>query len=155
VIVARTFSKIAGLAAMRLGYGVAPAALVQRMRPFAKGSQNVLVKFGGAASIRDTAAQAHVKTLNQDLRNRTMFELRGYGYEVLPSDTNFFMVGVRRDVREVAQEFAKRDVLVGRPFPPMTQHLRVSVGTADEMKRFVAAFKEIFPAATGSAGAGR
>lgn len=148
VIVTRTFSKIAGLAAMRLGYGLAPAPLIQRMRPFVTGSQNVLVKFGGAASIRDTAAQATVKALNIQVREKTMAELRAYGYEVLPSDTNFFMVGVRRHVQEVAQEFRKRNILVGRPFPPMTEHLRVSVGTQDEMNRFMAAFKEIFPPGT-------
>jgi histidinol-phosphate aminotransferase len=43
----------------------------------------------------------------------------------------------------VIAEFEKRGVLVGRPFPPMTEHLRVSIGTADEMRRFMAAFKEI------------
>jgi histidinol-phosphate/aromatic aminotransferase/cobyric acid decarboxylase-like protein len=48
----------------------------------------------------------------------------------------------------VSPEFTKRDVLVGRPFPPMTQHLRVSVGTADEMARFMTAFKEIFQPGT-------
>ena len=41
---------------------------------------------------------------------------------------------------------AKKGVLVGRPFPPMTTHMRVSIGTADEMARFMTAFKEIFPA---------
>jgi len=146
VIVTRTFSKIAGLAAMRLGYGIAPAAMIQRMRPFATGSQNVLVKFGGAASIKDTAAQQKVKALNIQVREKTMAELRAYGCEVLPSEANFFMVGIRRNVREVGPEFSKRDVLVGRPFPPMTEHLRVSVGTQDEMNRFMAAFKEIVPA---------
>lgn len=151
VIVTRTFSKIAGLAAMRLGYGIAPAALIQRMRPFATGSQNVLVKFGGAASIKDTAAQQKIKALNMQVRDKTTAELRAYGYEVIPSEANFFMVGIRRNVQAIGQEFSKRDVLVGRPFPPMTEHLRVSVGTQDEMNRFMAAFKEIFPAGTASA----
>ena len=151
VIVARTFSKIAGLAAMRLGYGVAPAALIQKMSPFSAGSQNVLVKFGGAASIADTAAQAKIKALNIEVRNKTVAELKAYGYEVLPSDTNFFMVGIRKNVQDVSPEFRKRDVLVGRPFPPMNQHLRVSVGTADEMRRFMVAFKEIFPQGTTTA----
>jgi len=45
----------------------------------------------------------------------------------------------------VIDEFKKRGVLVGRPFPPMLEHLRVSVGTEDEMKRFMVAFKDIFP----------
>jgi histidinol-phosphate aminotransferase len=43
----------------------------------------------------------------------------------------------------VIAEFEKHGILVGRPFPPMNEHLRVSVGTADEMRRFTVAFKEI------------
>lgn len=152
VIVARTFSKIAGLAAMRLGYAIAPPALLEKMRPYSTGSTNVMVKFGGAATLRDRAGMEKVKTLNTQVRNRVTSELKAYGYEVLPSEANFFMVGVRRNVQEVAAEFTKRDVLVGRPFPPMTQHLRVSVGTEDEMRRFMAAFKEIFPPVTTTAG---
>ena len=82
------------------------------------------------------------------MRNKTVAELEAMGYDCLPSECNFFMVGMKREVRPVIQEFEKRGVLVGRPFPPMTQHLRVSVGTADEMKRFMVAWKEIFPVAT-------
>jgi histidinol-phosphate/aromatic aminotransferase/cobyric acid decarboxylase-like protein len=46
-------------------------------------------------------------------------------------------------VAPVIEEFRTRGVLVGRPFPPMLEHLRVSVGTADEMKRFLDGFKAI------------
>ena len=53
------------------------------------------------------------------------------------------MVHLKRPVAPVIAAFEKRAILVGRPFPPMTEHLRVSVGTADEMKRFMVAFKEI------------
>jgi histidinol-phosphate aminotransferase len=56
------------------------------------------------------------------------------------------MVGLRREVQPVIQAFREEGVLVGRPFPPMTQHLRVSVGTADEMDRFMAAFKKVMAA---------
>jgi histidinol-phosphate/aromatic aminotransferase/cobyric acid decarboxylase-like protein len=54
----------------------------------------------------------------------------------------------------VIAEFLTKKVQVGRPFPPMTQHLRVSIGTADEMDRFLAAFKEIFPAKARTTAAG-
>jgi histidinol-phosphate aminotransferase len=138
---------------MRLGYGVAPAEIIEKMSLFATGSQNVLVKFGGAASLRDLAGQQRVKAMNIEVREKTIAELRAYGYEVIPSQTNFFMVDVKRNVREVAQEFRPFDILVGRPFPPMDQHLRVSVGTADEMQRFMRAFREIFPAAANAAAA--
>ena len=146
VIIARTFSKIAALAAMRLGYGVAPAELIRKVRTFTTGSQSITVKFGGAASLKDTAGQAKTRALNKQIRDDTTAKLKALGYEVLPSEANFFMVGLKREVSDVAPEFQKRDVLVGRPFPPMTQHLRVSVGTQAEMDKFVAAFKEIMAA---------
>jgi len=69
------------------------------------------------------------------------------GYEVIPSEANFFMVHIKREISPVIAEFRRRGVQVGRPFPPMTQFMRVSVGTADEMAKFTAAFKEIFVAA--------
>ena len=53
------------------------------------------------------------------------------------------MVGLRREVQPVIQAFREEGVLVGRPFPPMTQHLRVSVGMPEEMDRFMVAFKKI------------
>ena len=152
VIVCRTFSKIAALAAMRLGYGIGPADLIRRVRVFTTGSQSITVKFGGAASLKDTAGQAKTKALNKQIRDDSIAKIRALGYEVLPSEANFFMVGLRREVSAVAPEFQKRDVLVGRPFPPMTQHLRVSVGTQSEMDRFVAAFTEIMTPVRASAG---
>ena len=146
VIIARTFSKIAALAGMRLGYAVASADIVQKMRPYSMGSINALVKHGGAASLKDTAAQAEVKNKVMALRKKTTSELNGLGYETLPSETNFFMVSIGREVVPVIEEFRKKGVAVGRPFPPMTTHMRVSIGTAEEMDRFMKAFKEIFPA---------
>jgi histidinol-phosphate aminotransferase len=143
VIVTRTFSKICGLAGMRLGYAVAPRELIQRMRPYATGTINAVVKWGAAAALKDTAAMEWVKRVTLDLRDRTTAELTALGYAVIPSQTNFFMVHVRRPVGPVRDEFRKRMVLVGRPFPPMLEHLRVSIGTADEMRRFMAAFKQI------------
>ena len=143
VIVARTFSKIAALAGMRLGYAVAPKALIDRIRPWSMGSINAVVKWGGVAALEDTASQAWVKKTTLDLRKKTTGELEAFGYEVIPSQANFFMVHVKRQVQPVIEAFRAKGVLVGRPFPPMLQHLRVSVGTSDEMARFVTAFKEI------------
>jgi len=154
VIVARTFSKIAALAGMRLGYAVAPANMIQQMRPYSMGSINALVKWGGVASLKDTQSQADVKKKVIDLRKKTTGDLEAYGYECLPSETNFFMVAIRREIQPVIQEFAAKKVAVGRPFPPMTKHMRVSIGTADEMDRFMKAFKEIFPAKSKTTTAG-
>jgi len=154
VIIARTFSKIAALAGMRLGYAVAPAKMIAEMRPYSMGSINALVKWGGVASLKDTQAQADVKKKVMDLRKKTTADLEAHGYECLPSETNFFMVAIGREIQPVIQEFAAKKVAVGRPFPPMTKHMRVSIGTADEMARFMTAFKEIFPAKSKTTTAG-
>jgi histidinol-phosphate aminotransferase len=127
---------------------------VQQMRPFSTGTVSALVKYGGVAALKDTASQANVKKITIALRTRTTNELTGMGYSVIPSEGNFFMVDVRRPMQPLIAEFRTKGVLVGRPFPPMNQHLRVSVGTSDEMNRFVSAFKEIVanPMKTAAAG---
>jgi histidinol-phosphate aminotransferase len=143
VMVTRTFSKIAALAGMRLGYAIAPKEMISDMRPYATGTINAIVKWGGVAALADTETQAKVKRLTVDLRKKTTAELQSLGYAVIPSEANFFMVNLRRPVPPVIQEFKKKGVLVGRPFPPLTEHLRVSVGTGEEMSRFLTAFREI------------
>src|SRR5438094_180368 len=147
VIIARTFSKIAALAGMRLGYAVAPKEIIDQLRPFVMAyNTNVIVKFGGVASLKDTANEARIKQLNKQIRDRVTNELKAMGYEVIPSQSNFFMVNVKKDVTPVAEGFLKKGFVVGRKFPPMTEWLRVSVGTDEEMKGFMKAFKEVFPA---------
>jgi histidinol-phosphate aminotransferase len=154
VVVARTFSKIAGMAALRVGYAVSQPELLQKMRTYQAGVVNVLAQFGAVAALKDKAAMADVKAKTIALREKTAKDLRALGYEVIPSQANFFMVGLRRDVQPVIQAFREESVLVGRPFPPMTQHLRVSVGTPEEMDRFMVAFKKIMarPATTTASG---
>lgn len=146
VIVARTFSKIAALAGMRLGYAIAPKDLIERIRPYALTYVNALVKHGAVAALKDKENEARVKRLNTQIRNKTTAELKAFGYESIPSQSNFFMVNAGRDVTPVIEEFRKKNILVGRKFPPMNNWLRVSVGTEQEMTKFMTAFKEIMPA---------
>jgi histidinol-phosphate aminotransferase len=144
VIVARTFSKIAGLAGMRLGYAVAPPEIIGLLQPLVVSyNTNAVVKYGGVASLKDTAYQTKLKQLNKQLRDKTTNELKTMGYTVIPSQSNFFMVNVKKDVTALGAEFLKQGILIGRKFPPMNEWLRVSVGTEDEMNRFMKAFKEI------------
>jgi histidinol-phosphate aminotransferase len=147
VIVTRTFSKIAGLAGMRLGYGVAPREIIDSLRlVISTGSINALAKHGAVAALGDTAAQARLREATRGLRDQVMGDLRAMGWSLIPSETNFFMVNVKKDADQVSAEFKKRGVLVGRKFPPMNEWLRVSVGTPEEMQRFMTAFKAILAA---------
>ncbi|HUU35274.1 MAG TPA: aminotransferase class I/II-fold pyridoxal phosphate-dependent enzyme [Vicinamibacterales bacterium] len=146
VIVARTFSKIAALAAMRVGYAISTPEIIKQLRVYSSNSVNVLAKHGAVASLKDTAGQAEVKAKITTLRNKTTRELEAHGYAVIPSQTNFFMVSLGDNtVQPTIAAFKEKGILVGRPFPPMLNHLRVSVGLPEEMDKFTAAFKEIFP----------
>jgi histidinol-phosphate aminotransferase len=146
VIIARTFSKIAALAGMRLGYALAPKEIIDQLRPFVMTyNTNTIVKFGGIASLKDAASEAKFKQLNKQVRDNATGELKAMGYDVIPSQTNFFMVNVKKDVTPVAADFLKKGFVVGRKFPPMNEWLRVSVGTDEEMKGFMKVFKELFP----------
>lgn len=152
VIVARTFSKIAALAGMRVGYAIAPRDLIQRIRPHMTGSVNACARWGAVAALKDTASQQWVKQTTVELRQKATADLQSLGYDCIPSQTNFFMVHLRRPVQPVIEAFRKKGVIVGRPFPPMLEHLRVSIGTPDEMRRFAVAFREIV--ATGASRTG-
>ena len=154
VIIARTFSKIYGMAGLRLGYGIAPPEMIREMSAHSIASINALVKWGGVVALEDVEEERRRKNATIALRRKTAAELEAYGYDVIPSETNFFMVHTGEPVDWVGAEFRKRGVLVGRPFPPMLEHLRVSIGTEEEMGRFMTAFREIFPskAAVGASG---
>ena len=119
--------------------------MIDKMRPYQTGNVSVLARWGGIAALKDTDSEATFLKDTLDLRNKTVAELEGMGHKILPSDTNFFFVHTGRPVTEVQEAFRQKGVLVGRPFPPMLDYLRVSIGTADEMDRFMAAWKEIFP----------
>lgn len=146
VIIARTFSKIAGLAGMRLGYAIAPNPLLNRMRPWATGSVSAVVLWGGVTALHDVDAMMKVKKETIQLREKAVRDLKALGYSSIPSDGNFFMVHIKRPVQQVVPEFRAKGVLVGRPFPPMNDFMRVSVGTAEEMGRFMSAFRQIMTA---------
>jgi histidinol-phosphate aminotransferase len=144
VIIARTFSKIAALAGMRIGYAVAPEPFIEKMGVRSGGMHvNALAKWGAAASLKDVEGQNQVRSKIIATRKKTTAELESLGFKSLPSEANFFMVALKRPVIAVIREFARKGILVGRPFPPMMEHMRVSVGTDDDMARFLAAFKQI------------
>jgi histidinol-phosphate aminotransferase len=135
VVVARTFSKIFGLAGMRVGYAVAHQETISRMkRHVLFDSVNGL---GAAAAIASLKLADHVEAqrrLNSGARElaRSFFETAGY--HVYPSETNFMMVDVRRDSRAFRDACRSLGVSIGRPFPPLTTCARISIGTMEEMR---------------------
>ncbi len=146
LIVTRTFSKVYGMAGMRLGYAVAQKQTIQAMHPellFDNG--NAAVLSAAVASIADPDIVPTNKKRLNDTRKWVTGELTKSGYRVIPSEANFFMVDAGGDVTPVIKAFHDRKIIVGRKFPSMGNWLRVSVGKPEEMQKFLAAFRQIVP----------
>jgi histidinol-phosphate aminotransferase len=147
VVVTRTFSKIYGMAGLRLGYAVGSVERVAAMAKFASFSNaNAAVLAAALASLADPELVPRQRKVMNDTRRWLMAEMAKQGRRTMPSETNFVMIDVGGDVRPVVEAFRKRDILVGRKFPSLPNWLRITVGKPEEMQAFVAALTEIVPA---------
>lgn len=148
LVVVRTFSKIYGLAGMRLGYAIAAPERIEAMRPHAVWSNgNVAVLEAARACLADQAQVARTRRAMNDTRGWLCAELEKDGRTIIPSQTNFVMIDLGTDVQPVRDALAARGIHVGRRFPSMARWLRVSIGTRDETAAFLAALREVAPAA--------
>ena len=137
VIVARTFSKIYGMAGLRLGYGVASPETIKKMEAQSQSdSVNIVAVRCGLAALADDAAHTQAAARNAQDRSEFLKQCAARRVAAIPSAANFVMVETGRPVRQVIEHFGSRQVLVGRPFPPYNTHLRVSLGKPWEMERF-------------------
>lgn len=141
VMVARTFSKIWGMAGLRCGFVCAPPGLLARLSPY----RNNVISYPARQAVM--AALAEAGKILPDRRARylkTRRELCEWLTErevpFIESHANFVMIEVGRDARELIGEMTRRGVAVGRPFPPLLNMMRVSIGTDPDMARF----REVF-----------
>jgi histidinol-phosphate aminotransferase len=145
LLVARTFSKVYGLAGMRIGYGIGSKEVIAAM------SAQLLQDNGSSAGIAAARAaladQAHVAECRARINASRAWltkEMKKLGCKVTDSQANFLMVDMLSDVGPFIAEFRKRGILVGRKFPSMASWLRVTIGTQDETAAFMKAFREIY-----------
>lgn len=135
VVVTRTFSKVYGLAGLRIGYAVGAAPTIALMRRQRLGnSVNALGAAAALAALGEPRFASEQVRLNREAREWARAELARAGFASRPSHANFLMVDIGRDARAFQQACAAKGVLVGRPFPPLLTHARISVGTMDEMR---------------------
>ena len=148
VIVVRTFSKVFGMAGLRVGYAIGrPETLREMQRHRLPNNVNVLAAAAAMTTLPDQAHIEQERRLNRAAREFTRSAFDAMGYKSTPSNTNFIMVPIGRDSRAFKEACAKHGVLVGRPFPPLTTHARISIGTMDEMKRAVDVFRQVLAGA--------
>jgi histidinol-phosphate aminotransferase len=148
VIVTRTFSKIHGMAGLRVGYAVGQRGTLAPLgRWLTDVGMSIVGAVAGRASLGDRAHLEQQRAFNREARRRTLAVFERAGCRAFASEANFVMVNVGRDCRQFAAACLERGVRVARPFPPLMQYARISLGTLDEMTRAC----EVFTAALAEA----
>jgi len=147
IIVLRTFSKIYGMAGLRAGFAVARPDLLEKFRTVAAPARNlasisITSAAGARAGLQDKDLVPLRRKINGDVRADTIDFLTKKGYKVVPgSQANMFMVDVHRPGMEFQKAMIKENIAIcNRVWAAMPNHVRVTVGTKDEMAKFQTAF---------------
>jgi histidinol-phosphate aminotransferase len=140
-IVLRTFSKIYGLAGLRIGYGITTPEItnyLNRIRP--PFNANSMAQRAALAALEDEAHVTASRNLNHAEMDKVRNGLRRLGFEALPSETNFLYFDVGRDGREVFNALLRQGIIVRHIEGPM---LRVTIGLPEENQLFLSALQDV------------
>jgi len=149
VIVLRTFSKLYGMAGIRMGFAIGRPELLKQISVFGgMNSLPITAMVAAKASLLDPELVPSRKKLIGDIRVENLAWLKSEGYAVTPSVSNCFMLDVRRPGREVLAAMAQKDVFIGRIWPAWPTQVRITVGTREEMATFQKTFKEVMNSST-------
>jgi histidinol-phosphate aminotransferase len=145
VIVARTFSKAYGMAGMRLGYGIGHPDTIKKLDAWeGAAALNVASIVVAIASLKDQPRLDAERDRNTQVRQFTIDWFKKAGFASTNSQTNFLFVNIGRPAKEFRDACRAQGVLVARDFPPFEKtHVRISMGTMDEMKRAVEVFGKV------------
>jgi histidinol-phosphate aminotransferase len=147
LIIFRTFSKIHGLAGARVGYAMAKPEIIEQLEEMSTNFAPIsnLSLRAAIASYEDTEFLDMCRTANHEARTNLYATLDRLGYFYVPSHTNFVLFRIRRDRREVQQQFSDRDILLRTFTINDAPWIRVSMGTPSQMETFAAALEAIAP----------
>ena len=144
VIIARTFSKIHGMAGLRLGFALARPDIIKRMNEVRMSVPNKMGLVAGLASYQDKEFMASSKKLVRECLTMVTKTCDDLGLKYTKSQTNFMMFDTGKPVREFMAAMRQKGIAVGRPFPPYDTWCRVSMGKVEQMPQFLDAMRGHF-----------
>ncbi len=144
VIVSRTFSKVYGLAGLRIGYLIARPDIAARIKPNVMAYTNMLAIHAATAALEDQEFYDYSLQRNSEAKEYLYGVLDELGLRYVRSHTNFVFFHTGKPIQKVIEQMRAKDVLVGRPFPPMTDWCRISTGTMADVEKFGSALKALF-----------
>jgi histidinol-phosphate/aromatic aminotransferase/cobyric acid decarboxylase-like protein len=143
VIILRTFSKIYGMAGIRAGAAIARPDLLSKIRPWTSGALPVTGMAAATASLKSKTVVPERRKIIASVRNDVFEFMDKHNFQYVPSVSNKFMVDVKRPGQEIYNAMAKEKVYIGRIWPSWPNHVRVSIGTQEEMNKFKTAFLKV------------
>ncbi|MCF0069132.1 histidinol-phosphate aminotransferase family protein [Dyadobacter sp. CY261] len=146
VIIARTFSKIMGMAGLRVGYIAAKPSTLDTIRKTAKGGGGGIAVTSVTAAIGaldDIEFQNNTRKLNTEAKTYLYENLKAMGYKYVPSYTNFVIFPINMPGKEFLKKMVDKGIIIKALDIQNKPWCRVSIGTKDEMKLFVSALQEI------------
>ena len=144
LVVSRTFSKIYGMAGLRCGYCVAQKEAIDHMRSNQMwDSVNIMALAAASASLDDTDQVPNGQRLNSETKTFVISELQRMGHKTIPSQANFIMFDCKKPVVPLIKTLKERSVHVGRLFPALPNHMRLTIGKKSEMEIFLETFREL------------
>lgn len=143
IAVARTFSKLYGLAGQRVGYGVMPPEMARGIRNFSTGSLNMLGVLAATASLDDPTYAAEMRAKIKAGRDALVGVVKGLGRRYAEPHGNFVFFHTGMPIQDFQAKMKAENVAVARSFPPLLDWARISVGTPEEMAVCHAALRKV------------
>ncbi len=143
LIVLRTFSKLYGMAGLRAGAALGRPDLLRRLHGFSSGALPSTGMVAATASLKVRTLVPERRKIVADIRSETFEFLDKNGYKYIPSVSNKFMLDVRRPGGEFVEAMRHEKIWVGRVWPIWPNHVRVTVGTREEMAKFRSALQKV------------
>ncbi len=146
VIILRTFSKIYGMAGLRAGAAMAKPDILAKIGQWSSGAMPVTGMVGANVSLKVKNLVPERRKIIGDVRNDVLAFMDKHNFKYVPSVSNKFMAETGRPYDDVIMALRKEKVYIGRGWPVWPTHVRVSIGTPDEMNKFKAAYLKVMKA---------
>jgi histidinol-phosphate aminotransferase len=144
VVVLRTFSKLYGMAGLRAGAAIARPDLLEKIGGWTSGMMPITAMVGAEKSLKIKTLVPERRKIMDDIRSETFSFLTSKNVEFIPSESNCFMMNVKRPGKDFYMDMAKQNVYIGRVWSVWPEWVRVTVGSKDDMSKFQQAFSKAY-----------
>jgi histidinol-phosphate aminotransferase len=144
VVIAKTFSKLYGMAGARIGYALAHPEMIQqlsKLQPWENAGASAVSLAGALASLDDTDFIKKTKSLNAIAGAYTIKELEKLNIRVIPSHTNFIYLSFKDYAKDYMLQLRANNIIGGRIMEEEGKWSRITIGTPQEMKQYIAALQ--------------